>query len=47
MRHSAVASSDSSCWLVYPQERQNSPKIRAFRDWILQEVRRDAVQAAA
>jgi LysR family glycine cleavage system transcriptional activator len=42
-----VARSDSSCWLVYPQERQNSPKIRAFRDWILQEVRRDAAQAAA
>jgi len=42
-----VARSDSSCWLVYPQERQSSPKIRAFRDWILTEVGRDAAQAAA
>lgn len=29
-------------WLVYPQERRNLPKIRAFRDWILGEVARDA-----
>lgn len=33
-----VARGDSSFWLVYPQERQNVPKIRAFRDWILGEV---------
>jgi LysR family transcriptional regulator, glycine cleavage system transcriptional activator len=25
-------------WLVYPQERHNLPKIRAFRDWLLQQV---------
>ncbi|MEZ5833300.1 MAG: transcriptional regulator GcvA [Dongiaceae bacterium] len=29
---------ESSYWLVYPQERQNVAKIRAFRDWILAEV---------
>ena len=33
--------------VVYPQERQNVPKIRAFRDWILQEVGRDVARAAA
>lgn len=25
-------------WLVYPQERRNLPKIRAFRDWLLQQL---------
>jgi LysR family glycine cleavage system transcriptional activator len=25
-------------WLVYPKERRNQPKIRAFRDWLLAEV---------
>jgi LysR family glycine cleavage system transcriptional activator len=42
-----VARSDSSFYVVYPQERQSSPKIRAFRDWILQEVGRDVARAAA
>ena len=32
---------DSSYWLVYPEERQNATKIRAFRDWILGEVAKD------
>jgi LysR family transcriptional regulator, glycine cleavage system transcriptional activator len=42
-----IARSESSFYVVYPQERQNSPKIRAFRDWILQEVGRDVARAAA
>jgi LysR family transcriptional regulator, glycine cleavage system transcriptional activator len=42
-----VARTESSSWLVYPQERQGSPKIRAFRDWILKEVGRDVARAAA
>jgi LysR family transcriptional regulator, glycine cleavage system transcriptional activator len=25
-------------WLVYPESRRNVPKIRAFRDWLLEEV---------
>ena len=25
-------------WLVYPEARRNTPKIRAFRDWILKET---------
>jgi LysR family glycine cleavage system transcriptional activator len=25
-------------WLVYPKERRNVPKIRAFREWLLREV---------
>ena len=32
---------DSSYWLVYPEERQNVAKIKAFRDWILAEVAKD------
>ncbi len=42
-----IARSESSFYVVYPQERQSSPKIRAFRDWILQEVGRDVARAAA
>lgn len=40
-----VGRGNTSFWLVYPQERQGAPKIRAFRDWILEEVRRDADRA--
>ena len=25
-----------SYWLCYPESRRNVPKIRAFRDWILE-----------
>jgi LysR family transcriptional regulator, glycine cleavage system transcriptional activator len=32
---------DSSYWLVYPEERQNVAKIKAFREWILAEVATD------
>jgi LysR family glycine cleavage system transcriptional activator len=42
-----VARTESGSWLVYPQERQNVPKIRAFRDWILKEAGRDVGRAAA
>lgn len=28
---------DHYFWLVYPEERANVPKIRAFRDWVLAE----------
>jgi LysR family glycine cleavage system transcriptional activator len=27
-----------SYWLVYPESRRRSPRIRAFRDWILAEI---------
>lgn len=30
--------SDTHYWLVYPEARRKSPKIRAFRDWILAEA---------
>jgi LysR family glycine cleavage system transcriptional activator len=36
-----VARSELSYWLVYSEDRQNSPKIVAFREWILQEIGRD------
>ncbi len=29
-------------WLVFPEYRRNAPKIRAFRDWMLAEIARDA-----
>jgi LysR family transcriptional regulator, glycine cleavage system transcriptional activator len=32
---------DRGYWLVYPEARRRSPKIRAFRDWILTEAERD------
>jgi LysR family transcriptional regulator, glycine cleavage system transcriptional activator len=41
-----MATDGTSYWLVYPQEREKSPKIRAFRDWILAEVRRDLERTA-
>jgi LysR family glycine cleavage system transcriptional activator len=37
---------EQSYWLVYPEERAKSPKIRAFRDWLLAEVA-DDVRCAA
>lgn len=33
-----VARQEIDYWLVYPQERQNAKKIRAFRDWLLAEM---------
>lgn len=29
-------------WLVYPEYRRNAAKVRAFRDWMLAEIARDA-----
>jgi LysR family glycine cleavage system transcriptional activator len=34
-------------WLVYPKARRRSPKIRAFRDWILAEAALDRETARA
>jgi LysR family glycine cleavage system transcriptional activator len=33
-----VRKSAHSFWLVYPEARRRSAKIRAFRDWILSEA---------
>jgi LysR family glycine cleavage system transcriptional activator len=33
-------------WLVYPESRRNSPKVRAFRDWMLAEVEKTIPQAS-
>lgn len=35
-----VGSEDDDYWLVYAESRRNVPKIRAFRDWLLEEVRK-------
>lgn len=34
-----VADDGHAYWLVYPEQRRNVPKIRAFRDWLLAELR--------
>lgn len=39
--HPHVARQEADYWLVYPEERRNLPKIRAFRDWLLAEVAKD------
>lgn len=36
-----VGTDDIGVWLVYPPNRRNTPKIRAFRDWILSAVAAD------
>jgi LysR family glycine cleavage system transcriptional activator len=36
-----VHRSDQNYWLAYPEDRAKSPKIRAFRDWLLAEVAKD------
>jgi LysR family glycine cleavage system transcriptional activator len=41
-----LANDGNSYWPVYSQERERSPKIRAFRDWILAEVGRDIERTA-
>lgn len=33
-----LCSDDQAYWLVYPETRRNSPKIGAFRQWILGEI---------
>ena len=35
-----VAVDSKSDWLVYPETRRNVAKIRAWRDWLLDEVQR-------
>ncbi|PSH62627.1 hypothetical protein CU102_25005 [Phyllobacterium brassicacearum] len=42
---SIVAGIGSSFWLVYPEDHQNSRKIHAFREWILEEVKRGMARA--
>jgi LysR family glycine cleavage system transcriptional activator len=37
-----TATDGNDYWLAYAQERQNVPKIRAFREWVLAEVKADA-----
>ena len=35
-----------SYWLVYPKDRRRSPKIAAFREWLLAQVAEDQPGAA-
>jgi len=37
-----MGTSSRGYWLVYPKVRRRSPKIEAFRDWMLSEVASDA-----
>lgn len=34
-----LAEDPISVWLVYPERRRNAPAVRAFRDWLLGEMR--------
>lgn len=36
-----VIAEGTAYWLAYPESRRNVPKIRAFRDWIVEESARD------
>ncbi len=40
-----ISDDDISIWLVYPERRRNAPAIRAFRDWMAEEIR--ALEEAA
>ena len=42
-----VAEDGKSDWLVYPETRRNVAKIRAWRDWLLDEVQRSEFGALA
>ncbi len=42
-----LATSERGYWLVYPKARRRSHKIEAFRDWVLNEVARDAESTPA
>ncbi len=42
-----VASDGHAYWLVYPEQRRNVPKIRAFRDWLLNEIAQSVAPVAA
>lgn len=41
---SKACTDDIGVWLVYPPNRRNAPKIRAFRDWILKAVAADMLR---
>lgn len=38
-----VIEEGTAYWLAYPENRRNVPKIRAFRDWIVEEARQAAI----
>jgi LysR family glycine cleavage system transcriptional activator len=42
-----LAKHRSSFWLVYPEHKRNSPKVRALRDWLLASVREAAGEDAS
>lgn len=43
----AAVDADHHFWVVYPEDRAQSPKIRAFRDWVLAEAAMVSHPAAA
>ncbi|MBF9234569.1 transcriptional regulator GcvA [Microvirga alba] len=40
-----ILEADRSYWLVFPKARRRSPKVQAFRDWLLSEVASDTEMA--
>ncbi|MBA3677015.1 MAG: LysR family transcriptional regulator [Sphingosinicella sp.] len=41
--HPHIAYSRGRYWLVYPEYRRNTPKVKAFREWMLEEMRAEQV----
>ena len=41
-----VGDQGASFWLVYPEARRNAAKIRAWRDWLLEEIGRSNAEGA-
>ena len=39
--HPHTAFSRGRYWLVYPEYRRNTPKVKAFREWMLEEMRKE------
>ncbi|MES2058351.1 MAG: LysR substrate-binding domain-containing protein [Pseudomonadota bacterium] len=37
-----IATYRNAFWLLYPEHKRNQPKVRALRDWLLDEVKRAA-----
>ncbi len=38
--YETISEDDNAYWLAYPEGRRNVPKIKAFRDWIVTEIRK-------
>lgn len=42
-----IGETDGGVWMVYPESKKRSPKVQAFRDWVLAELREMAASETA